>query len=100
MIVYRFKHIPTGMYYRPSSEVKITIGGKSLYVKTNLSKKGKFYTSKPSLKWIDHGIYNHIQLQNEKFIEFLRDGKVSLDYYRDKHKLFPYVESDWELEES
>ena len=40
MKVYRIKHIPTGLYYRPSVGV-----GKR---KTNLGLKGKLYQSNPS----------------------------------------------------
>lgn len=100
MICYRLKHIPSGLYYRPSSEIQIKVGGKSCYVKSNLSKKGKIYPTKPSLSWIDHGFYNHVQLTNDKMIDFLADGKVSLD--RDRtcaFKVYPYVESDWVIEE-
>jgi hypothetical protein len=99
MICYRLKHIPTGLYYRPSAEVKLTIGGKYAYVKTNLSQKGKIYTSKPSLGWIDHGFYNHVQRMNDKMIELLADGKVSFDGRSDKHFLYPYVADEWVIEE-
>ncbi len=48
--VYKLKHIGTGLYYKPSS---YTNPG-------NLSRAGKVYTSKPSLKWV-----------NEKLGEFI-----------------------------
>jgi hypothetical protein len=98
MICYRLKHIPTGLYYRPSSERDIQVGGKRQRVKSNLSKNGKIYPQKPSLKWIKYGFYNHVQLESDKLIDFLADGKVSFEY-REKHKLYPYVETDWEIEE-
>ena len=99
MICYRLKHIPSGLYYRPSAELQIQVGGKRHYVKSNLSKKGKIYPQKPSLSWIDRGFYNHVQLQSDKMIDFLADGKVSLDGYRERNVLYPYVETDWVIEE-
>jgi len=88
MTVYRLKHIPTGMYYCPSREIHITINGEWHYIKSNLAKKGKVYTARPSFKWIENGFYNHLQ-----FI-----GITSTDYY-DRHKLCPFIAIDWIIEE-
>lgn len=99
MICYRLKHIPTGLYYRPSAELDIHLSGKRYRVKSNLSKKGKIYPQKPSLLWIGRGFYNHIQLQNEKMIDLLADGKVSLDGYKERNVLYPFIESEWVIEE-
>lgn len=63
MKCYRIKHLPTGLYYRPSSEVMIKCGDRKIYVKTNLSKKGKIYSTKPSESWFVGKIYNHLQTQ-------------------------------------
>jgi hypothetical protein len=98
MICYRLKHIPTGLYYRPSAEIQIAVGGKRQYVKSNHSKNGKIYATKPSLRWIEDGFYNHVQLLNDKMIELLADGKVTLDYCH-RNSFYPYVESDWIIEE-
>ena len=99
MITYRLRHIPTGLYYRPSGEVKFKMGNIQLYIKTNLSKKGKVYSSKPSLSWIKHGFYNHVQFKYDRMIEMLTDGKID-SFVSKKKCLYPYVESDWIIEES
>lgn len=53
MKVYRLKHVPSGMYYVPSRKVaKKDESGRTWYVKSNLSKKGKIYPTKPSLRWV------------------------------------------------
>jgi hypothetical protein len=41
MICWRLKHIPTGLYFKPSKHRS----------KSNLSVKGKVYTVKPTIKW-------------------------------------------------
>lgn len=56
MKVYRIKHIPTGLYFCPARKIKNEAGW---YAKSNLSKKGKIYHNKPSLKWIEERIYTH-----------------------------------------
>lgn len=97
MKVYRIKHLPTGLYYRPASQAKITFpgdtyecGGKTYprpyYVKTNLSKKGKVYSPKPSLKWIGDRIYSHMV-----------PCKSALTRYNEY--MIPAPESDWLIEE-
>ena len=40
MLVYKIKHIPTGLYYTPSKG------------NGNLSAKGKMYSTKPTLAWV------------------------------------------------
>ena len=53
MKIYKVKHIPTGLFYKPSKYPS----------KSNLSKTGKVYHTKPSLQyWLSfsHGLaYNH-----------------------------------------
>lgn len=65
--VYRILHIPTGMYFCPSREIRVKLsdipsyyGGGSLYVKSNLSKTGKTYLKRPSLKQIGKSYYTHL----------------------------------------
>jgi hypothetical protein len=53
MNTYRIKHLPTGLYYRPSRELYVK-GNNPIgkYVKYNLSKVGKVYNKKPTLDWL------------------------------------------------
>jgi hypothetical protein len=100
MKTYRIKHLPTGLYYHPSSEVQIKIGAKTHRTKTNLGKKGKIYPMLPTLKWISNSYYNHVQRVSDKMLELLESstGDVSFDY-RDGWKTYPFVESEWLIEE-
>lgn len=41
-MIYRARHIPTGQFFKPNAG----------YNKNNLSKKGKFYTSRPRWDWL------------------------------------------------
>jgi len=89
------------MYYRPSSEVQVKVLNPDgtvkvrCYVKTNLSKKGKIYPQKPSWSWIDGGYYNHL-LTKQRIIDENLDpyGRFNIRY-----KSYPFVQSEWELEE-
>ena len=100
MIVYRMKHLPTGLYYRPSADVKIVIGGLNYYTKTNLSKKGKLYLMKPSFLWLKHGYCNHIQQLNVKMIQLLESENGKIYWGRkDSFTRFPFIESEWIIEE-
>lgn len=95
MRAWRLKHIPSGMYYCPSRSVLSTSvvdkEGKPsklrYWVKSNLSKKGKAYLSKPTLKWLQHGFYDP------------RVCIVAHRYMTNRHNVAPLVESDWLLEE-
>lgn len=80
MKCFRIKHIPTGWYYCPSRKIKSTKKNERGYsdrVNSNLSEKGKIYSSYPSLDWMGHSIYNH-----------MNNGRL-------EHT----EESDWEIEE-
>lgn len=61
-MAYRIFHIPTGLYYIPSRRIKAP-GWPNSYIKSNLSKTGKSYTRKPSLKMLGRSIYNHIGIE-------------------------------------
>ena len=102
MKAYRLKHLPTGLYYIPSRDVKIT--GKWAdgsewweFVKSNLSKTGKCYVRKPSLKQIGSGIYNHLKTK-----ELLVQDRLGVNYRYSFYRISgidPVIESEWEIEE-
>lgn len=56
---FRIKHLPSGLYFIPSREIKIKLGSDTHLVKSNLSIKGKIYLN-PSVKFIGDGIYTHL----------------------------------------
>lgn len=64
--VYRIRHKPTGMYFCPSREIKIKLEGDSIwrangrYIKSNLSKDGKAYVRRPTVKQIGSYYYTHV----------------------------------------
>jgi hypothetical protein len=65
MIAYRILHKPTGLFYCPSREIKVKIqdsNGKIIerHVKSNLSKTGKAYVKRPTIKHIGSSIYTHL----------------------------------------
>jgi len=86
MVCYRLKHIPSGLYFCPSRTIQMMINGKKYYPKSNLGKKGKVYTNKPSLQWVEHGFYNHLNFTPE-------------EWYHSGSKLSSYVNTDWRIEE-
>jgi len=71
--MWRLKHLPTGMYFKPSKHMN----------KCNLSEKGKVYTSKPTIKWCG-GAYHHPDDTPEKRWKH--------------HPNRPVVESEWKAE--
>jgi hypothetical protein len=73
---YRIKHIPTGLFYCPYRMVKANFS--DYQTKTNLSKVGKIYPKKPTLKFIGEGYYSHFS----------------------PHTLVPFVETEWEIVEA
>lgn len=101
MKCYRFKHLPSGMYWRPSSEVLIHIKNDDKttkvheYIKTNLSKKGKIYAQKPSWRWIEGGYYNHLLVKQM----IITENRTRHNAYCLRHSVFPFIRSEWELEE-
>lgn len=96
MKVYRIKHLPTGLYFKPSSEVWVKVGGDhSVHVKTNLSKKGKVYTQLPSESWFTNGIYNHLA-QQKRFKGITDVFSIS---YRERNRIYPAPREDWQIEE-
>lgn len=83
MKVYRIKHLPTGLFFVPSRLIQVD--GK--YAKSNLSKRGKLYTHKPTLRYLDDTYYDHTKppvVWNPVFPERF---------------LYPVVLSEWVVEE-
>ena len=94
--MFRMKHIPTGLYYCPSREVQapdptgVCEGRRRPEVKSNLSKIGKIYGRRPTLKYIGTpGFSSHIGsvIKNN-------GGWITAE---PSHHVF--VESDWIIEE-
>ena len=76
MKFYKIRHVPTGMYYQPTKGCGSD--------KTNLSKNGKVYQTKPSLKHLDHGYRRIIKGETR---------------YQNKSIRLPFVKSEWEIVE-
>ena len=92
--MYKILHKPTGLYFCPSREVKATWTRPedgitfSNYVKSNLSKTGKVYTKRPTLKYIGEGIWTHLMPRlNIYNLAYLKAGMI------------PFLESEWEIVE-
>lgn len=73
MKVYRLKHKPTGLYFKPSR-----YGSKS-----NLSKNGKVYSQIPSMSYVKNG-YHHPLKQK---------------WPKPNYEMRNYIPQDWEIEE-
>lgn len=86
MPAYRMKHVPSGLYYCPSRDARVNFINHegSAYVKTNLSKRGKVYLSRPSFKWIGGTFYTHL-------------GQFRYTWSRDTIRV-PFVVADWIIE--
>lgn len=93
MFIYRLLHVPTGLYFCPSREVKVKLQddvswqADGRYVKSNLSVKGKAYTKKPSMKFLGSSYYTH-----------LITSVKELNGYAQKSCLKPVVLSEWQIE--
>ncbi len=73
MKIYRLKHKPTGLYFKPSRH-----GSKS-----NLSKNGKVYNQIPSFSYVKNG-YHH---------------PLKKKWPEKNYELRKYHPDDWEIEE-
>lgn len=90
MKVYRIKHIPSGLYFTPSRHIKVkTARG---YAKSNLSKRGKIYTRKPTLKYLGDSYYNHTTIPHPTI------GPYG-SYYTDECFLVSTNLTEWVIEE-
>jgi hypothetical protein len=94
-MVYRILHVPTGMYYCPSREVKVKLpddqayhAHSGRYIKSNLSKTGKTYTKKPSLAYVGKYYYTHL-------ITSARE----LNGHAGAYCILPVVKSEWQVEQ-
>jgi hypothetical protein len=78
MKAYRIKHIPTGLYYKPSTS-------------TNLTKRGKAYTTANNILTYSNSEYIHISLRAES-----ESYKKNKEYF-DQLELYPnaYYKSSW-----
>lgn len=102
--VQRIKHIPTGLYFCPSREIKVTVNdkdnvSKSFYCKSNLSKTGKFYKN-ATFKYVSGGMYNHLDAK-ERIQEYAKDKSWkqmwgTMNFI--KNKVSEFVESEWKIE--
>ena len=84
MVVYKLKHIPTGLYFTPSRG------------SGNLSKNGKIYKNKPSLDWVKtiriiFSCRNSMQITNEMLRKYFNIQNNKGDVYV---KTNP---EDWEI---
>jgi hypothetical protein len=91
MIAYRILHKPTGLFYCPSREIKVKIQGydgkiTERHVKSNLSKTGKAYVRRPTIKHIGGSIYTHLVTQ---------EAQLSTRNYC----LIPVATEHWEIVE-
>ena len=93
--MYKLLHKPTGLYFCPSREIKGTWissedGRKFInYVKSNLSKTGKVYQNRPSLKYIGERFWNHLDVQPASTSSY--PWLVS--------RLNTFIENEWEIVE-
>lgn len=93
-VVYRIKHLPTGMYFCPSREIKVKLNDDfgyyekaGRYIKSNLSPTGKTYLKQPTLKQIGSNYYTHLISS----VKQLNNGLG-------KYCILPVVESEWQIE--
>lgn len=91
--VYRILHKPTGLYFCPSRDIKLTLqdGDKPthrvVHVKSNLSKVGKTYLKKPSLTYVGQVYYTHL-ITNIRALNPRQHGC-----------LLPFVQDEWQIVE-
>lgn len=89
--VYRILHVPSGMYFCPSREVRVKLADGSVYqqvgvyVKSNLSKTGKAYVKKPSMSYVGRSYYTHLITSVKQL-----NGR--------NYCLLPVMESEWQIE--
>ena len=92
--VYRIRHLPTGMYFCPSREVRVKLpdlpsyyGSGSVAIKSNLSSTGKTYLKRPSIKQIGQYYYTHLV---QSFKEIDSSGP---------YRMLPVEPQEWVVEE-
>ncbi len=93
--VYRIRHKPTGMYFCPSREIKVKLEGDSTwrangrYIKSNLSKTGKAYVRRPTIKQIGGYYYTHVDVTH---VDDLDHGVTG------EYRMLRVVPEEWEIE--
>ena len=92
--VYRMRHVPTGLYFCPSREVKVRLSDGSIYqqngvyIKSNLSKTGKTYIKRPSLKNVGTHYYTHLIISARQLSNGLGN-----------YAMLPVLQDEWMIEE-
>ena len=92
--LYRILHVPTGMFFCPSREVRVKLPDGNgyqqagCYVKSNLSKTGKAYVKKPSLTYVGSNYYTHLITS----VKQLNSHGVTAC-------MLPVLESEWQIQE-
>lgn len=84
--MFRLKHIPTGLYFQPARSILVE---KKWKLKSNLSKRGKVYTTRPSFKYIGDQFYSHLSYRmTNKWLSPLPE-----------HVMVQFIDSEWVIEE-
>ena len=92
--LYRILHVPSGMFFCPSREIRVKLPDGNgyqqagWYVKSNLSKTGKAYVKKPSLKYVGRNYYTHLITS----VKQLNSHGVTAC-------MLPVLESEWQIQE-
>ena len=84
--MFRLKHVPTGLYFCPSREMKV----EGWYIKSNLSKSGKIYAKRPSFKYVGNMFYSHLSYEMTK--------RFSVTPMPENIPL-PFIDSEWVIED-
>lgn len=98
MKVYQLQHIPSGLYFCPVRDKKVTLiqadgTTEHRYLRSNLSKMGKVYQKRPSAAWLGSVYYTHLithqsELNSPQFSQFPNCC------------VRPVIESEWQIVET
>ena len=97
-MMYRVRHIPSGLFYRRCREAVIKGGKYTRHIKTNLTKTPHIYHVKPSIGMLSGTFYNHLEAQelaNQRIAEGNRNDVFNW-HYRDR--IHPFLSSEWMVE--
>jgi hypothetical protein len=87
---YKIRHIPSGLFFKPSRH----------HSKTNLSKKGKIYGRKPTLKYLGK-LYHH-PISDEEFKAKLVNLSPNAPWYHRVNTGYEsrhVIQAEWEIVE-
>lgn len=97
MTVYRLQHIPSGLYFCPVRDKKVTLtqvnGTTEIrYLRSNLSVTGKVYQKRPSVAWMGSFYYTHLithqsELNSPQFSQYPNCC------------VCPVIETEWQIVE-